>query len=101
MGLLAKLFGTSSAKELKRIEPIVQKIEALEEEYKNLTDAQLQAKTPELKGRLANGETLDILKQISQNIAVAKIVDFCRNGIADFRNSFPRPFPCRKFICSL
>ena len=59
MGLLAKLFGTSSAKELKRIEPIVQKIEALEEEYKNLTDAQLQAKTPELKGRLANGETLD------------------------------------------
>ncbi len=59
MGLLAKLFGTSTSKELKRIEPIVQKIEALEEEYKALTDAQLQAKTPELKGRLANGETLD------------------------------------------
>ncbi|MBQ9852006.1 MAG: preprotein translocase subunit SecA [Ruminiclostridium sp.] len=59
MGFLAKLFGTSTSKELKRIEPLVQKIEALEEEYKTLTDAQLQAKTPELKARLANGETLD------------------------------------------
>jgi len=59
MGILAKLFGTSTSKELKRIEPLVQKIEALEEEYKALTDAQLQAKTPELKARLANGETLD------------------------------------------
>ena len=59
MGFLAKLFGTSTSKELKRIEPLVQKIEALEEEYKALTDAQLQAKTPELKARLANGETLD------------------------------------------
>ena len=59
MGFLAKLFGTNTTKELKRIEPLVQKIEALEEEYKALTDAQLQAKTPELKGRLANGETLD------------------------------------------
>ncbi|MBQ2926879.1 MAG: preprotein translocase subunit SecA [Ruminiclostridium sp.] len=59
MGILAKLFGTSTSKELKRIEPLVQKIEALEEEYKTLTDAQLQAKTPELKARLANGETLD------------------------------------------
>ncbi|MBR5534683.1 MAG: preprotein translocase subunit SecA, partial [Ruminiclostridium sp.] len=59
MGFLAKLFGTSTSKELKRIDPIVQKIEALEEEYKALTDAQLQAKTPELKARLANGETLD------------------------------------------
>ena len=59
MGFLAKLFGSSTAKELKRIDPLVQKIEALEEEYKALTDAQLQAKTPELKARLANGETLD------------------------------------------
>ncbi|MBQ9933474.1 MAG: preprotein translocase subunit SecA, partial [Ruminiclostridium sp.] len=49
----------STSKELKRIEPLVQKIEALEEEYKTLTDAQLQAKTPELKARLAGGETLD------------------------------------------
>ena len=59
MGLLKKLFGTSSAKELKAIKPIVDKIEALDEEYSKLTDEQLKAKTPEFKERLANGETLD------------------------------------------
>lgn len=61
MGFLAKLFGTNMAKELKRVDPIVRKIEALEEEYKGLTDAQLQAKTPELKERYQKGETLDDL----------------------------------------
>ena len=61
MGFLTKLFGTNMAKELKRIEPIVKKIEALEEEYKGYTDAQLQAKTPELKERYQKGETLDDL----------------------------------------
>jgi len=59
MSLFTKLFGTRSQRELKTIDPIVNKIEALEEEYKALTDAQLQAKTPEFKQRLANGETLD------------------------------------------
>ena len=59
MSLITKLFGTRSQRELKSIEPLVNKIEALEEEYKALTDAQLQAKTPELKERLAKGETLD------------------------------------------
>ena len=39
MGFLTKLFGTNMAKEIKRLEPIVKKIEALEEEYKGLTDA--------------------------------------------------------------
>ena len=59
MGLFTKIFGTYSERELKSIYPIVDKIEALEEEYKALTDAQLQAKTAEFKERLANGETLD------------------------------------------
>ena len=59
MGLFTKIFGTYSERELKSIYPIVDKIEALEEEYKSLTDAQLQAKTPEFKERLAAGETLD------------------------------------------
>ena len=59
MSLITKLFGTRSQRELKSIEPMVAKIEALEEEYKALSDAQLQAKTPELKARLAAGETLD------------------------------------------
>ena len=59
MSLFTKLFGTRSQRELKTIEPIVCRIEALEEEYKALTDEQLQAKTPQLKARLAAGETLD------------------------------------------
>ena len=61
MGFLTKLFGTNMAKEIKRLDTIVRKIEALEEEYKGYTDAQLQAKTPELKERYKNGETLDDL----------------------------------------
>ena len=59
MELFTKVFGTYSQRELKSIYPIVDKITALEEDYKKLTDAQLQAKTPEFKERLANGETLD------------------------------------------
>ena len=61
MGLLKKLFGTTSEKELKAISPIVNKIEALEPEYAALTDEQLQAKTPEFKQRYQNGENLDAL----------------------------------------
>ena len=59
MGLLTKIFGTYSDHELKKIYPIADKIEALEEEYKALTDAQLQATTAEFKERLQNGETTD------------------------------------------
>ena len=59
MGLFTKVFGTYSQRELKSIYPIVDKITALEDEYKQLTDAELQAKTPEFKDRLAKGETLD------------------------------------------
>ena len=59
MSFLSKIFGDYSTKELKRIQPIKDKVLALDEEYSKLTDAQLQAKTPEFKQRLANGETLD------------------------------------------
>jgi len=59
MSILKKIFGTSSSKEVKRLMPIVNQIEALSEEYKALSDAELQAKTPEFKERLAKGETLD------------------------------------------
>ena len=59
MGLFTKIFGTYSDHELKKIYPIADKIEALEEEYKALTDAQLQAKTAEFKERLRGGETTD------------------------------------------
>ena len=56
---LDKLFGSRSDRELKKIKPIVDKIEALEEEYKALSDEALKAKTPWFKERLAQGETLD------------------------------------------
>ena len=61
MGLITKLFGTYSERELKQIYPVVDKIEALETDCKALTDAQLAAKTPEFKSRLEQGETLDDL----------------------------------------
>ncbi|MEY8386540.1 preprotein translocase subunit SecA [Oscillospiraceae bacterium 38-13] len=59
MGLLQKIFGDYSSRELKSITPIVDKIEAMADSYKAMSDAQLQAKTQEFKDRLANGETLD------------------------------------------
>ncbi len=59
MSIFKKLFGDYSSREVKRIIPIQKKVLELEEEYKKLTDAELQAKTPEFKERLKNGETLD------------------------------------------
>ena len=59
MSFLKKIFGTSSQREVKAIMPLVEKIEALEDEYKALSDQQLQAKTPEFQQRLKDGETLD------------------------------------------
>ena len=59
MGLFQKIFGTYSERELKSIYPIADQIEALADEYKALSDAELQAKTPAFKEQLANGETLD------------------------------------------
>ena len=59
MGLITKIFGTYSDRELKQIYPIVDKIEAMEPEYQAMTDAQLTAKTAEFKDRLVKGETLD------------------------------------------
>ncbi len=61
MGLFDKLFGNHTDKELKRIYPIVDKIEALEPQMQALTDAELRAKTDEFKERYANGEELDDL----------------------------------------
>lgn len=59
MSLFSKIFGDYSSREIKRIIPIQKQVLALEEEYKKLTDEELQAKTPEFKERLKNGETLD------------------------------------------
>ena len=59
MGLVSKLFGTHSQRELKKIDKLADQIEALEETYQALSDEELKAMTPALKARLAAGETTD------------------------------------------
>ena len=59
MSLLNKLFGTNSAKEIKKITPLVNAVENLADRYADMTDEELSAVTPALKARLAAGETLD------------------------------------------
>ena len=59
MGLMDKIFGTYSERELKRIYPIRDKVLSLEEQYSKMSDKELKDMTPKLKERLANGETLD------------------------------------------
>ena len=61
MGLFTKMFGTRSEREVKKLAPMVDKVMALEEPYKKLSDEELKAKTQEFKTRLAGGETLDDL----------------------------------------
>ncbi len=59
MNMIEKLFGTRSAREVKKIQPLVDEILAREDEYKALSDEALRAKTAEFKSRLQAGETLD------------------------------------------
>ncbi len=61
MSIFTAVFGTHSSRELKRIDPIVNEVEALEEEYKKLSDAQLRGKTAQFRSRLSAGESLDDL----------------------------------------
>ena len=59
MGLITKIFGSRSARELKKIQPLVNKILALEEPYSKISEEELRGKTAQFKARLAEGETLD------------------------------------------
>ena len=61
MGFLDKLFGTHSDREIKRMNPLVEQVMALEPEYRSLSDAELRAKTDLFRERLSQGETLDDL----------------------------------------
>ena len=83
MGLFDKLFGTYSDRELKRINPIADKIEALSDKTAALTDEQLRAKTDEFKARLQNGETLDDL--LPEAFAVAREASRRVLGMRPFR----------------
>ena len=61
MSIIEKLFGTRSEREVKKLLPLVDKIEALSDEYAALTDEELRGKTGEFKVRYQGGETLDDL----------------------------------------
>ncbi|MDD6854910.1 MAG: preprotein translocase subunit SecA [Oscillospiraceae bacterium] len=61
MGLITKLFGTRSQRELKKIQPMVDAILALESQYKQMPEEELKGKTAEFRARLEKGETLDDL----------------------------------------
>ncbi len=83
MGLGEKLFGTHSDKELKRIYPIVDKIEALDESMQKLSDDELIAKTDEFKERLSKGETLDDI--LVEAFATVREAAFRVLGMKHFR----------------
>ena len=85
MGLL-DIFGTYSKRELKRIKPIVEKIVALEDEYKALSDTELRGKTDEFRKRIADGATLDSL---------------IPEAFATVREAADRVLGMRHFVCQL
>ena len=89
-GLLTKLFGNYSKRELKRIQPLVDQVLGLEDKYKQLSDEELKAKTPDFKQRLEKGETLDDI--------LPEAFAACRE--AAWRVLGMRPFPCRCWAAS-
>ncbi|MCL2399316.1 MAG: preprotein translocase subunit SecA [Defluviitaleaceae bacterium] len=80
MGLIEKVFGNYSEKEIKRINPIIERIDQLGEELKKLSDEELAAKTPYFKEKLENGETLDdimpeayaVLREVNDRVTGGK-----------------------------
>ena len=83
MGIFTKIFGSYSDRELKRITPIVDKIEALSEAYSALSDEELKAKTSRFKERLAQGETLDDI--LPEAFATAREAAWRVLGMKPFR----------------
>ncbi len=83
MSFLEKIFGDANSKEIKRIEKIVDQIEALEPSMQALSDEELQAKTPEFKERLAKGETLDDI--LVEAFAVCREASWRVLGMKHFR----------------
>ncbi len=80
--LVAKVFGTKHDREVKKLQPLVDRINSLESEIKALPDQQLKAKTPEFKGRLERGESLDEL--LPETFAVVREVAFRVLGLRPF-----------------
>ena len=85
MGLLEKIFGNYSEKEIKKINPIVDKIMAYEDEYAALSDEALKAKTEEFKERYKNGESLDDI--LPEAFATVREAAYRTLGYRHFRSS--------------
>ena len=83
MGLMTKLFGTYSERQIKKIMPLVEKIESLADEFAKKTDEELKEMTNILKGRLANGETLDDI--LPEAFATVREADWRVLGKRPFR----------------
>ena len=83
MGIISKIMGTHSERELKRVYPIVDKIEAMGPAMEKLSDEELRAKTDEFKKRLAEGETLDDL--LVEAYAVVREAATCVLGMRHYR----------------
>ena len=83
MGLITKIVGTHSEREVKRVIPIVDKIEALEPQMEALSDEELRGKTDEFKSRLAEGETLDDI--LPEAYAVVREASKRTIGLRHFR----------------
>lgn len=83
MGIIEKIFGTHSENELKRIYPVVDRIEAMESEIKSLSDEELRGKTREFKERLSEGETLDEI--MPEAYAVVREAAFRTLGMRHYR----------------
>ena len=83
MGIIEKIFGTHSQNELKRIYPIVDRIEAMESEMKALSDEELRGKTREFKERLGEGETLDDI--LPEAFAVVREAAYRSLGMRHYR----------------
>ena len=83
MGFLEKVFGTYSEREVKKLQSIADKIEALDEGMQKLTDEELQAKTVEFKERIQKGESLDSL--LPEAFAVCREASSRVLGMKHFR----------------
>ena len=83
MGLMEKIFGTYSDRELKKIEPLVNKVMSLEGEMEKLSDNELKEKTEEFKNRIKNGETTDDL--LPEAFAVVREAAWRVLGMKHFR----------------
>ena len=83
MGIMEKIFGSYSKREVKKILPLVDKIEALDNDMQKLSDDELRAKTEEFKLRLANGETLDDI--LVEAFAVVREASFRVLNMKHFR----------------